>query len=141
MTLELTPKHGLPMAVAICSVFVVTWAGFGVGMARKKYGIKYPQMYAEQKDPNAVLFNCYQRAHQNILENYPAFLLLLGLASVHRPTLAAAGGAVRLAGFVAYVIGYRSGNPQKRHKGAFGYLGLFTMLGCAIELSAKLCMS
>lgn len=29
-----------------------------------RYGIKYPQMYAEQSHPNAVIFNCYQRAHQ-----------------------------------------------------------------------------
>lgn len=29
-----------------------------------RFGIKYPQMYAEQSDPNAIIFNCYQRAHQ-----------------------------------------------------------------------------
>ncbi|CAB1110431.1 unnamed protein product [Ectocarpus sp. CCAP 1310/34] len=28
-----------------------------------------------------------------------------------------------------------------RRKGAFGYIGLFMMLGCAIEFTAKLCMS
>lgn len=44
---------------------------------------------------------------QNILENYPSFLLLLGLASVNRPMVAGVAGAIRLAGFVAYVIGYR----------------------------------
>lgn len=36
MSVELTPAHGLPLAVAICSVFVTTWAGFGVGTVRKK---------------------------------------------------------------------------------------------------------
>lgn len=29
-----------------------------------RYEIKYPQMYAEQSDPNCIAFNCYQRAHQ-----------------------------------------------------------------------------
>lgn len=29
-----------------------------------RYGIKYPQMYAEASHPNAMVFNCYQRAHQ-----------------------------------------------------------------------------
>eukprot|EP00752_Nemacystus_decipiens_P014173 g12604.t1 len=98
-------------------------------------------MYAEQSDPNAVIFNCYQRAHQNVLENYPAFLVLLVLSSAHRPTVGGLASAVRLAGFVVYVINYRSGDPEKRHKGAFGYLGLLTTLGCAIELVVKLSMS
>lgn len=44
---------------------------------------------------------------QNVLENYPSFLLLLALASVTRPTVAGVAGAVRLAGFVVYVINYR----------------------------------
>ncbi|CAM9156017.1 unnamed protein product [Laminaria digitata] len=64
MSITLQPSHGLPVAVAICSCFITVWAGFGVGMMRKKYGIKYPQMYAEASHPNAVAFNCYQRAHQ-----------------------------------------------------------------------------
>ncbi|CAN0015706.1 unnamed protein product, partial [Hapterophycus canaliculatus] len=106
-TITLTPAHGLPMAVAICSAFMTTWAGIGVGMARKKYKIGYPQMYAEQSDPNAFAFNCYQRAHQNVLENYPPFLMLLALSSVYRPKVAAVAGAIRLAGFVVYVINYR----------------------------------
>ena len=46
-------------------------------------------------------------ASQNVLENYPPYLLLLGLASVNRPTVAAVAGAIRLAGFVVYVISYR----------------------------------
>ncbi|CAM9917010.1 unnamed protein product, partial [Ectocarpus sp. 8 AP-2014] len=77
---------------------------------------------------------------QNVLENYPPFLLLLGLAAINRPTIAGVAGAVRLAGFVAYVIGYRTGDPEKRHRGAFGYIGLLTMLGCAIESVVKVYM-
>ncbi len=44
---------------------------------------------------------------QNLLENYPPFLLLLGLAAVNRPIVAGVAGAIRLAGFVAYVKGYQ----------------------------------
>ena len=55
-------------------------------------------------------------ASQNVLENYPPYLLLLGLASVNRPTVAAAAGAVRLAGFVVYVISYRVSARVRVHQ-------------------------
>eukprot|EP00904_Undaria_pinnatifida_P000122 jgi/Undpi1/1010/HiC_scaffold_10.g04474.m1 len=141
MAFELQPSHGLPVAVAICSCFLTVWAGFGVGKARKKYGIKYPQMYAESSHPNANAFNCYQRAHQNVLENFPQFIVLLTLASVKRPTVAAAAGALRLIGFIRYVQGYQTGNPENRQKGMVGYLGLLTLLGLSIELTVSLLMS
>ena len=73
-TITLAPAHGYSMAVAFLSAFVVTWAGAMVGMARKKYGVEYPAMYAvegkEMKKADADVFNCVQRGHQNILENY-----------------------------------------------------------------------
>lgn len=34
-------------------------------------------MYAESDNKNAKAFNCVQRAHQNVLENIPIFLVLL----------------------------------------------------------------
>lgn len=46
-------------------------------------------------------------ASQNVLENYPSFLVLLALSSIHRPTVGGLAGLVRLAGFVVYVISYR----------------------------------
>lgn len=44
---------------------------------------------------------------QNLLENYPQFLVLLALSSVHRPVAGAIAGAIRLSGFIVYVIGYQ----------------------------------
>ncbi|CAM9542751.1 unnamed protein product [Phaeothamnion confervicola] len=119
----LSPEHGYAAAILIVSTFVPLWAGLGVSKARKLYGIKYPQMYAEESHKDAKAFNCYQRAHQNVLENYPAFLVMMTLATLDRPLPAAVAGAVRLAGFVMYVKGYQTGSPSKRHQGAFGYLG------------------
>ena len=67
----LNPEHGYVVLVAVASGFVIAWGGICVGMARKKYGIAYPTMYAPEDHKNAKEFNCIQRAHQNMLENYP----------------------------------------------------------------------
>mmetsp|Transcript_4589 Transcript_4589/g.5297 ORF Transcript_4589/g.5297 Transcript_4589/m.5297 type:complete len:98 (+) Transcript_4589:339-632(+) len=92
ISLTLNQGHGFAISVAIFSAFVCTWAGFKVGAARKKYGVKYPTMYAPEGHKNEKEFNCIQRAHQNVLENYPAFLMLLLISSLNRPYYAAACG-------------------------------------------------
>lgn len=56
---------------------------------------------------------------QNVLENYPTFLMLLGISSIHRPIMAATFGAIRLAGFVFYVRGYRVSTSG--HRGVDGW--------------------
>jgi hypothetical protein len=43
-----------------------------------------------------------QRGHQNTLENYPQFLLMLGLGSVNYPLVSSIGGAIWLLGRLAY---------------------------------------
>ena len=34
---------------------------------------------------------------------------------------------------IVYALGYSTGEPKARAKGAFGYLGLLTLLGCAVH--------
>ena len=42
------------------SKFWLIFQGIQVGIARKKYGIKYPQMYATTDDEDGKMFNCIQ---------------------------------------------------------------------------------
>lgn len=127
------PEYGYVLAVGVASALVNQWHGFNVVKYRKAAGIKYPVLYASneeaQKNPAANQFNCAQRAHGNYLENFPNFLVLLAVAGLQYPTLSAGAGALYLVGRVTYALGYSTGDPSKRTKGAFAYIGLFGLLG------------
>jgi glutathione S-transferase len=43
-----------------------------------------------------------QRGHQNTLEIYPQFLLMLGLGSIQYPLISSIGGVIWLLGRLAY---------------------------------------
>lgn len=138
LTVELVSGHGYVALVAIASVFVMQGGGIMVGMARRKYDVKYPTMYLPEEHKDAKAFNCVQRAHQNSLENYPGFLAMLFLASLKRPEVAAALGAIRLLGFIVYMREYATGLPDRRIRGQFGLLALLGLIGLAGEVAYDL---
>ncbi|KAF4131652.1 MAPEG family [Phytophthora infestans] len=90
-------------------------------------------MYAEKSEKNAKAFNCVQRGHQNIVENIPSFVGLFFPSALYRPQVATAAGLVRILGFVVYMRGYSSGDPQKRMQGAFGHFALLVNVGLSVE--------
>ncbi|XP_060592429.1 glutathione S-transferase 3, mitochondrial-like isoform X1 [Ruditapes philippinarum] len=135
LALQLQPEYGYVILVFIASIFLLQWLGIRVGMARKKYEVKYPKMYTE---PYSHVFNCIQRAHQNTLEGYPMFLVLLFLGGILYPKLSAASGALWIASRVVYALGYYTGDPERRRFGAFGYIGLLTMLVINVIFALKL---
>ncbi|XP_042901159.1 glutathione S-transferase 3, mitochondrial [Parasteatoda tepidariorum] len=134
VTIDVPKEYGYVVLVGTSSVFIALWHGMKVGMARKKFGIKYPIMYS---DTNQV-FNCIQRAHGNFLENYPQFLFLLLCGGLSYPRLSAAGGAVYLLGRIAYALGYSTGDPQKRYRGMFMYVGNLTLIYTTAHFAIKL---
>ncbi|XP_054262771.1 microsomal glutathione S-transferase 3-like isoform X2 [Macrosteles quadrilineatus] len=129
-TIVVPREYGYVILVGVGSAFMLVWKGIKVGQARKKFSIPYPTMYSPTNDH----FNCYQRAHQNTLENYPQFLMLLFVGGIQHPVLASAAGAVWCLGRIAYAKGYYTGDPKNRMKGSFGYFGLFTLLGLTVKL-------
>lgn len=68
----LKSNYGLIGIVVLFNAYILMYLGVKVGGARKKYGVDYPDMYADvhrsKNKKNANLFNCIQRAHQNSLE-------------------------------------------------------------------------
>jgi len=136
MIFEVPSEFGYVILTGTASVFVLIYKGINVGMARKKYEVKYPVMYSDENGGDNM-FNCVQRAHQNTLENYPQFLFFLTTAGLSHPVLASLAGVIYLAGRIAFAKGYYTGNPENRRWGSFGYIGLLTMLGCSIHTSLK----
>ncbi|XP_071135390.1 glutathione S-transferase 3, mitochondrial-like isoform X1 [Mytilus edulis] len=133
VTFALPADFGYVILTSIASIFVLMWKGYKVGAARKKYEVPYPKMYSDDDR-----FNCVQRAHQNTLENYPQFLILLVFAGLTFPKLSAAAGMVWIVGRVFYALGYYSGDPKKRMRGVFAYIGLLTLLVCSIITALKM---
>ena len=134
VAIELLPEFGYVVFTAIGSIFMLMYFGIKVGQARKLYGVEYPTMYDEKQK----IFNCYQRAHLNTLENYPQFLILLFLGGLKHPLLCSAAGVIWIIGRILYAHGYYSGDPKKRLRGAIAYVGYFILIGCTISLGLQL---
>ncbi|KAL4069784.1 hypothetical protein V8B97DRAFT_631320 [Scleroderma yunnanense] len=120
------------IAVPLVSLgWVLVWQSLLVGGARKRAGIAYPQMYAEQaeckENPAAVQFNCTQRAHQNTLEAVPIAVIGTVITGLQCPCVAAALGTGFVVGRVIYTLGYKTGSPSKRLPG--GFIGSLSSLG------------
>ncbi|KAM4048223.1 glutathione S-transferase 3, mitochondrial-like [Anomaloglossus baeobatrachus] len=120
--------------VFIYSYVLLMYLGINVGKARKKFGVKYPQMYSDKEN----VFNCIQRAHQNTLEMYPAWLLFQLIAGLAFPLSASVLGAIWVTSRFSYAHGYYTGDPEKRLKGAYGYIGLFGVLLLSLTAALQL---
>ncbi|KAH7914773.1 hypothetical protein BJ138DRAFT_1133141 [Hygrophoropsis aurantiaca] len=111
--------------------WVLLWQTFLVGRQRKRSGVRYPQLYAEQAEvkasKEALQFNCAQRAHQNTLESVHLIAMGTVIAGLQYPVLGSALCGGWSFARVIYTLGYNTGNPSKRVPGAI--LGNFLMLG------------
>ena len=116
-------------------LFLTVLANFylviNVATRRKKFGIKYPALYADSshiskdcKKENVDEFNCAQRAHQNTCENISTVQLLGVVNGLLFPRFAGGCLAIYGVGRIIYGHGYISGGPDGRMAG-----GIITHLG------------
>ncbi|KAJ7177908.1 hypothetical protein C8R46DRAFT_1075291 [Mycena filopes] len=117
-TIVLPPGGSYVAGALLSTIFVLLYQTRNVGKYRALAKIQYPRAYADNEEmkanPNAVLFNCAQRAHQNTLENLPMLVIGTLIVSLKYPHAAAAALAVWSVARVGYTVGYTTGNPKKR---------------------------
>ena len=87
-------------------------------MARKKYGIKYPALYAPAGHKHEHEFNCVQRGHQNTLESMAWVMLQMCVTGLVYPITAGACGAIWCIGRVIFANGYAAKGPEGRYIGS-----------------------
>jgi len=111
MPVALGLPTGYPWVLAATTgaIFVNVWQSMLVSVARKRAGIKYPQVYAtkdeEASSKDAKVFNCTQRAHMNSLETVHYFMLNTLVSGFRYPRVAVGLAAVYLVGRVLYTLG------------------------------------
>ncbi|KAF9460122.1 hypothetical protein BDZ94DRAFT_947507 [Collybia nuda] len=110
-------------AALLSTVFVLAGQNITVSRHRKRAGILYPQLYAEQaqveNSRDALLFNCAQRAHQNTLENIPIIYVTTLLAGLKFPVFAASACGLWSLARITYTRGYITGDPAKVGSNSF----------------------
>ncbi|KAK7139785.1 hypothetical protein R3I94_012431 [Phoxinus phoxinus] len=127
-------NFGYAIFTYLYSFVMLAYLGIQVGAARKKYAVKYPTMYSD-KEP---LFNCIQRAHQNTLEVYPQWLVFQTIAALEYPLVASVLGVIWITSRFSYAWGYYTGEPAKRMRGVYGYIGLLGVILLSISVALKL---
>lgn len=131
---SLPPDFGYVILTAVASIFMMAYLAERVSFARKTHKVEYPTMYS----PDNALFNCYQRGHGNTMESYPQFLVLLLLAGIGFPRASSILGAIWIVSRFSYAHGYYTGDPAKRMRGVYGYIGLLGLIGLSVTNALRL---
>mmetsp|Transcript_52737 Transcript_52737/g.115630 ORF Transcript_52737/g.115630 Transcript_52737/m.115630 type:complete len:144 (+) Transcript_52737:43-474(+) len=142
MVFQIPDEFGYVVITVATSWLMNTFLTVQVAMARKKFNVQYPALYAEKGHAHADEFNCVQRAHQNTLESWGPVTILALVNGLVYPVVSAGLFALWQVGRIIYGIGYAKGGPTGRMAGGIishlGDLPLFLMAFYSGAVIAKL---
>ncbi|KAK9768667.1 Microsomal glutathione S-transferase 3 [Basidiobolus ranarum] len=123
MSIVISPEFAWPVLAAAFMGIQLVVIGAGVGAARKKYKVDYPDMgcgrYADKlSDEDWVAFNNVQRSHQNYVEQISSAQVFVLLSGLFYPKVSGFLGFTYIVGRQLYSAGYRSKGPEGRMIGA-----------------------
>jgi glutathione S-transferase len=140
-TITFPEGYGYVFAVLGGSFFMNAYLTYNVVSARKKYGIKYPALYAPPGHNFENEFNSTQRAHQNTLESYSLTMFQMALNGLVFPVTSATCGAVWVLGRVLYGAGYAASGPDGRVIGfLISWLASLVPVGISFKIAYDLIM-
>jgi len=139
MSLTIPQDYGYVL-VALSAVPILNfYQSFQVGRLRGKAGVPYPNAYATHAEaeasPEKYRFNCAVRAHSNLLENLPNYVISTAIAGLKYPKVVAGLGAVWTLGRVLFARGYiysDKKNGAGRYNGIFYALAQLGLMGMAL---------
>ncbi|KAL5010622.1 hypothetical protein ScPMuIL_012927 [Solemya velum] len=134
MEIIIQSSYAFIILIVCCTWFLLNWLESRVLQGRSRHHVPYPNMYSD----HSLMFNCIQRAHQNTLEVYPMFLVLLIFGGLQYPKLSAVCGVIWIVSRVFYALGYYTGDPEKRKWGTFGYIGMLILLIINVKFALNL---
>ncbi|KAH7103133.1 microsomal glutathione S-transferase 3, partial [Auriculariales sp. MPI-PUGE-AT-0066] len=133
MTLHVPASYPLVLVAALGGYWLNMWQMINVSKYRRIANVPYPQMYAEAKEAEADFkkkqFNCAQRAHLNTLEHASEVAMAILITGLKHPKIAVGIGMCNVVGRIIYTLGYSTGDPKKRNRGALHY---FATIGSAL---------
>mmetsp|Transcript_22787 Transcript_22787/g.52225 ORF Transcript_22787/g.52225 Transcript_22787/m.52225 type:complete len:149 (+) Transcript_22787:163-609(+) len=128
------------LAVFAASFFMNFFQTVQVILARKKYDVGYPHLYAPETNKFKKEFDSVQRGHQNTLESYAVVMLQMFVCGLFHPYTAAGCGGLWVAGRVVYAMGYaRSGPGGRKIGGLVSHLGDLPLLIMLCKIAYVAC--
>ncbi|KAJ1950756.1 hypothetical protein IWQ62_006517 [Dispira parvispora] len=142
--ITIEPAFAWPILSALSIGVQCFLTGAGVGKARKRYNVPYPDMgsgrhAAKLSDEDWTQFNNVQRTHQNYVEQLSQVQAAVLLAGLFYPCLSSGLGLTYMLGRFLYTRGYRGDGPSGRIPGfILATLSYAGMIGTAVFGSLQL---